>query len=138
MPVTLLSTLSHQFTKHKDTEPRSVNVWNDQDVYEPNVDFDAFFDGDSLQQQDLVTWVNLDMHHVPHTGDLPNTVFTTAHSAVQITPSNYFFRDQSRDTVNMVRLDWHPRKDEFEIHTFGQAHQVCQANLSQMDYGGYY
>ena len=46
------------------------------------------------------------MHHVPHTGDLPNTVFTSAHSSVMLSPINYLPGDPSRQTVNMVRLNY--------------------------------
>ena len=63
---------------------------------DPAVNFDDFFNGENLLQEDLVMWVNLGVHHIPHTGDLPNTVFTTAHTAIQIAPSNYFKYDQSR------------------------------------------
>ena len=98
------------------------------------VDFDKFFNGENLEQEDLVLWMNLGMHHVPHTGDLPNTVYTTAHSAIVITPSNYFSHDQSRDTINMVKLKQHYRTGETEVVLFGQAHQVCQANLSGISY----
>jgi primary-amine oxidase len=75
------------------------------------------------------------MHHIPHTGDLPNTVFTTAHSAIQITPSNYFAYDQSRDTVNMVRLAY--GQNQTKVKTFGQAQQICKADLSDVSYGYY-
>lgn len=94
------------------------------------VDFDKFFDGDNLEQEDLVVWFNMGMHHLPHTGDLPNTVYTTARSAVQIIPSNYFVRDQSRDSVNMVQLNW--KDTHFDVKYFGQHHQVCSANLSAL------
>jgi primary-amine oxidase len=40
-------------TKQKNTEPRSCSAWNAMDVYDPLVNFDAFFDGDSLDQEDL-------------------------------------------------------------------------------------
>ena len=40
-------------TKQKDTEPRSAAAWNNQDPYDPLVDFDTFFDGESLDQEDL-------------------------------------------------------------------------------------
>ena len=73
-----------------------MNYLNTFDMENPKVNFDEFFDGESLLQEDLVLWLNLGMHHIPHTGDLPNTVFTTARTAIQITPSNYFMYDQSR------------------------------------------
>ena len=96
------------------------------------IDFDKFFDSESLEQEDLVVWLNMGMHHVPHTGDLPNTVYTTARSAIQIIPSNYFVRDQSRDTVNMVQLDWKYENmtSSFDVDYFGQHNQVCSTNFS--------
>lgn len=124
-------------TKQKDTEPKAANPLNDNDIYNPMVDFDKFFDGENLEQEDLVLWFNMGVHHLPHTGDLPNTVYTTAHTAVQITPSNYWSHDQSRDTVNMVRLDYSSRKNDSTVFTFGQARQVCMADLSDIGYSGY-
>jgi len=40
-------------TKQKDTEPRSAAAWNNQDPQDPLVNFDTFFDGESLDQEDL-------------------------------------------------------------------------------------
>ncbi|KAK3686779.1 hypothetical protein LTR37_019458 [Vermiconidia calcicola] len=50
-----------QITKQKDTEPRSAHPQNGEDVYDPLVNFDRFFDGESLDQEDLVLWFNLGM-----------------------------------------------------------------------------
>lgn len=61
----------------------------------------------------------LTFHAVPHTGDLPNTVFTTAHSGVQFMPSNYFTTDQSRNTVNQVRITYSDGTTT-AVETFGQ------------------
>ncbi|KAB5578137.1 copper amine oxidase [Coniochaeta sp. 2T2.1] len=108
-----------QITKQKDTEPRAAHPYNSQDVNDPPVDFDKFFDGENLRKEDLVMWVNLGMHHVPHTGDLPNTVFTTAHTGIQFMPNNYFSMDQSRQTVNMVRIDYDNGTTSL-VDTFGQ------------------
>ncbi|KAK4208151.1 copper amine oxidase [Rhypophila decipiens] len=95
-----------QFTKQKDTEPRVAHAYNNMDTVDPPVDFAKFFDGECLRKEDLVLWVNLGMHHVPHTGDLPNTVMTTAHSGIQFMPSNYFLSDVSRRTVHQIRIDY--------------------------------
>jgi primary-amine oxidase len=57
-------------SQRKDTEPRSVHKYNNQDTKDPPVDFDKFFDGENLNQTDLVVWLNLGMHHVPHTVSL--------------------------------------------------------------------
>lgn len=52
-----------QVSQQKDTEPRSAHAYNSQDVHDPPVDFAEFFDGESLEQEDLVVWLNLGMHH---------------------------------------------------------------------------
>jgi primary-amine oxidase len=52
-------------TKQKDTEPQSTHPSDENDVWNPMVNFDTFFDGDSLMQEDLVVWFNLGMHHLP-------------------------------------------------------------------------
>lgn len=119
-------------TKQKDTEPRSAHPYNGQDVYNPVINFDKFFDGESLMQEDLVVWFNLGMHHVPHTGDLPNTVFTTAHSGVQFMPLNYYDTDISHETVNMVRINYKDGNVS-SVKTFGQQQAVCSVDLAKQD-----
>ena len=118
-----------QITKQKDTELKSAHPYNSQDVFDPPVNFEKFFDGESLNQEDLVVWLNLGMHHVPHTGDLPNTVFTTAHSGIQFMPSNYFLMDQSRQTVNMVRIDYSDGNTS-NVETFGQKDETCTVDFT--------
>ncbi|GAQ44944.1 actin binding protein [Aspergillus tubingensis] len=110
-----------QITKQHDHEPRSAHPYNNQDVYNPVINFDEFFDGEDLNQTDLVVWINLAMHHVPSTGDLPNTVMTTAAAGVRFVPGNYFMGDQSRGTVNMVRVGFGDEDVMEEVETFGQA-----------------
>ena len=48
-------------TRQKDTEPRSAHPYNGQDVYNPVINFDKFFDGEDLMQKDIVLWFNLGM-----------------------------------------------------------------------------
>lgn len=119
-------------TKAKDTEPRSAHPYNNQDIHNPPVDFDRFFDGENLLQEDLVVWFNLGMHHVPHTGDLPNTVFTTAQSAVHFMPLNYFEGDQSRKTRNMVRIDY-DGGEVSDVEMFGQNEGLCAVEVGGED-----
>lgn len=52
-----------QITQRKDTEPKSAHTYNNQDVNDPPINFADFFDGESLEQEDLVIWFNLGMHH---------------------------------------------------------------------------
>lgn len=115
-------------TKQKDTEPRSCHPYNGQDVADPMVNFDDFFDGENLEQEDIVVWFNLGMHHLPHTGDLPNTVFTTAHSSVQFMPLNYYEGDISRGTRQMVRINY-DNGQVGNVKTFGAEEANCQVKV---------
>ncbi|KAH8686036.1 membrane copper amine oxidase [Tricladium varicosporioides] len=111
-------------TRHHDTEPRASHPYQSQDVANPPVDFDKFFNSESLEQEDIVVWANVGMHHVPHTGDLPNTVFTTAHSGLQIMPLNYLLGSPAKETVNMVRVNYGDG-NKSEVLEFGQGSPDC-------------
>ncbi|EPE06668.1 copper amine oxidase [Ophiostoma piceae UAMH 11346] len=119
-------------TRQKDTEPRAVHAYNSQDVNDPPIDFSKFFDGESLVQEDLVLWLNLGMHHVPHTGDLPNTVMTTAHSGIQFMPSNYLEGDASRFTRSQVRIQYSDGVTS-NVETFGQKDTVCELDFTPIE-----
>ncbi|KAL6824800.1 amine oxidase catalytic domain-containing protein [Trichoderma sp. SZMC 28015] len=123
----------HHFyvTKQKDTEAQASHPYNVLDPIEPIIDFAKFFDGESLDQEDLVLWFNLGMHHAPHTGDLPNTVFTTAHSALIIEPLNYLDLDASRATSQQVRLNYKDGKVQ-SVKTFDSQNVTCHVDASQL------
>ncbi|RDW88702.1 putative copper amine oxidase [Coleophoma cylindrospora] len=118
-------------TRQHDTEPRSAYPYNTQDVANPAINFNDFFDGESLLQEDIVVWFNLGMHHVPHTGDLPNTVFSTAHSGLQIMPLNYLPRDPSRETVNQVRIQY-AGGNTSQVVEFGQQEPTCSIDVESV------
>ncbi|KAG2012930.1 copper amine oxidase [Coprinopsis cinerea AmutBmut pab1-1] len=91
-------------TKRKETEPSSSSIWNGQLPGAPPVDFDKFFDGDSIDQEDLVLWINIGAHHLPHAEDSPNTKTNVASSSFMLTPMNYFDFDVSMESLNSVML----------------------------------
>ena len=90
--------------KRKDSEPSAVYRYNELNYQHPLVNFNDFFDGESLDQEDLVLYFNLGMHHLPDQSDLPATVFTNAASGLTIRPVNYLLYDPSRDTRQQVRI----------------------------------
>lgn len=124
---------SHHFyvTKQKDNEIYAVGAYNSLTPEDPQVDFNEYFNGESLVQEDIVVWFNLGMHHMPHTGDIPNTVFSTAHSAMTIEPFNYLMGDPSQASNQQVLIK--TTKDQAEITRYGAQEATCPVDLSQMN-----
>lgn len=50
-------------------------------------------------------WFNLGTHHVPHAGDIPNTLMHTSSSSVMFTPFNFNDRDASIHTRQGVKME---------------------------------
>jgi len=98
--------------KRKDTEPRSADPLNYFAPHDPIINFSKMADGESLEhgapdtsyEGDLVLYVNVGSHHVPHSGDIPNTLMHTSATSVMFVPHNFNDRDPSRESVQGVRL----------------------------------
>jgi len=91
--------------RQKDTEPRSSDPLNTFAPDEPLVDFSKFVDDEDIVDEDLVVYFNLGMHHIPHSGDIPNTLMHTSASSVMFMPFNFHDRDPSRQRAQGVRLE---------------------------------
>ncbi|KAH8804603.1 copper amine oxidase [Xylogone sp. PMI_703] len=98
--------------KQKDTEPMSTHYLNFLSPADPLVDFSKFVDGEDIEQEDLVVYFNLGTHHVPHSGDIPNTLMHISSSSVMFTPFNFHDRDASRRSVQGVKLSLSERGTE--------------------------
>ncbi|KAJ7472719.1 amine oxidase catalytic domain-containing protein [Mycena latifolia] len=92
-------------SRRKDSEPSSSSMWNINLPGAPPVDFYKFFDGESLEQEDLTAWVNLGMHHIPRAEDSPMTLTNIATSSVLLTPFNFNDWDPSIDSLNAILMD---------------------------------
>lgn len=97
--------------QNKDTEPRSADPLNYFAPHDPLIDFNKMANHESLKHDeddeydgDLVVYFNLGAHHVPHSGDIPNTLMHTSASSVMFIPHNFNDRDPSRESVQGVRL----------------------------------
>ncbi|KAF5658677.1 peroxisomal amine oxidase [Fusarium heterosporum] len=115
--------------QHHDTEPKSAYAFNSYNPHHPAVNFDNFFNGESLNQEDIVLYFNLGMHHLPNTADLPNTVTTTAMSSMAIAPQNYFAADISRRTTHQVQLSYDEHSIVTDVDTFGTKQPTCAFDL---------
>ncbi|KAK8847701.1 hypothetical protein IAR55_005560 [Kwoniella newhampshirensis] len=92
-------------TRRHDHEPYSSSIWNIHLPGEPTVDFYKFFDGESLDQEDLVAWINLGTHHIPRAEDSPQTLTNVATSSVLLVPFNYHDYDVSMESMNSIILN---------------------------------
>ena len=98
--------------QRKDTEPRSADPLNYFAPHDPLIDFTKMANHETLEHGepdsnydgDLVVYFNLGAHHVPHSGDIPNTLMHTSASSVMFVPHNFNDRDPSRESVQGVRL----------------------------------
>lgn len=91
--------------RQHDTEPKTASELNFVEPWDPLVDFEKMADGESVRQEDLVIVFNLGGHHVPVSGDIPNTMMHTSASSVMFVPHNFGKRDLSRSVVSGVRID---------------------------------
>lgn len=98
--------------QRKDTEPRSADPLNYFAPHDPLIDFTKMANHESLEHGapdtsydgDLVIYFNVGAHHVPHSGDIPNTLMHTSATSVMFVPHNFNDRDPSRESVQGVRL----------------------------------
>lgn len=86
----------------------------------PTVDFHSFFNGENLNQSDLVAWINIGMHHLPQAEDSPTTKTNIAQSSFILTPLNYFDADISLEMRNAVVLKMPTvAGDKFDFDDYG-------------------
>ena len=87
-------------TRQHDNEPLANSVQNVNLPMKPQQDFAKFFDDESLDQEDLVVWFNLGMHHFTRAEDIPVTLYTEVVSSIVFAPQNFFDRAEDGDLLN--------------------------------------
>ncbi|VDI21010.1 diamine oxidase [Mytilus galloprovincialis] len=93
-------------TKYKDSERTSSSIYSTLDIADPVVNFQKFIDDDeSIIDQDLVAWISMGNHHIPHTEDLPITPTPAMDASFFLSPYNYFDEDQGITSMNAVRVE---------------------------------
>ncbi|KAH3894226.1 hypothetical protein DPMN_018382 [Dreissena polymorpha] len=95
-------------TRHKPEEAHSSSMYTEFDVYDPVVNFQRFIDDDeSIVDQDLVVWVTMGVHHIPHKEDLPVTTTPGMGLSFVLQPFNYFDEDPSMYSLDVIRIEPH-------------------------------
>jgi primary-amine oxidase len=106
-------------SRQHDNEPSSTATLNQNVPQAPLTEFYRFFDGESLVQEDLVTWVNLGMHHYTRAEDIPNTLMSEAHSSIMFAPQNWGNTELTKDLSNAVMMYAEGPENEIVIDTNG-------------------
>jgi primary-amine oxidase len=68
------------------------------------------------------------MHHMPHTGDLPTTMFSSTRSAMRFEPLNYLDGDPSVASNQQQRIDYNEDGSVSYVEQFGKkvgAYETC-------------
>ena len=117
----MMNWATHQLyaLRRKDSEPVSAHpaAISYGPVHQSLIDFNNFFNGESLDQEDLVLYFNLGMHHMPDTYDLPNTVFLGAQSGVTFRPQNYLHSENSMSTKQQIHIT--NDNGKVKVNTYG-------------------
>ncbi|XP_064608891.1 putative amine oxidase [copper-containing] [Liolophura sinensis] len=93
-------------TKYKDTEKQSSSLYAMWDAFQPVNRFQSFIDNDeSIVDQDLVAWITMGVHHIPHTEDLPVTPTPGGQLQFFLLPYNYFTEDPSSGSKNAIYME---------------------------------
>nr|XP_014350021.1 PREDICTED: membrane primary amine oxidase-like [Latimeria chalumnae] len=92
-------------TKYKDEEPRSSSIYNQNNPWNPAVNFADFINNETIADEDLVAWITTGFLHIPHSEDIPNTVTVGNGVGFLLKPYNYFKEDPSICSPDVVYID---------------------------------
>ena len=117
-------------TRQHDNEPFANSVQNINLPRAPQQDFSKFFDGESVDDEDLVVWFNLGMHHYTRSEDIPVTLYTEAYSSIVFAPQNFFDRAQDGDLLNRR---WMVVDEEgtMKVEDYGVGLETCPIHLEE-------
>ncbi|KAK2746872.1 hypothetical protein FQN55_005358 [Onygenales sp. PD_40] len=118
-------------TRQHDNEPLANSVQNINLPWEPQQDFGKFFDDEPLDQEDLVVWMNMGMHHFTRSEDVPVTLYTEAYASMILAPQNFFDRAQDGDLMNRRWIVPNKETGELEYETYGVELPQCRAALTE-------
>ncbi|KAL8606746.1 hypothetical protein ACOMHN_018780 [Nucella lapillus] len=118
-------------TVQKDDEGVSSSPYAMFDSYNPVTDFSKYIDGESIKDKDLVLWITLGTHHIPHTEDIPVTSTPGGHLSFFLLPYNYFPECPSVSSRDNIRVEYatpHKAADGLKVDRNGNKEsQVCGA-----------
>ncbi|XP_031173368.1 retina-specific copper amine oxidase [Sander lucioperca] len=125
-------------TKHKDLEQFSSSLYNQNNIWNPAVDFSKYIeDNENIEDEDLIAWVTTGFLHIPHSEDIPNTVTVGNGGGVLLRPHNYFDEDPSIHSADSVYID-PGSEDSCENNRMAcLAQETCSPVLEPLTYNGF-
>ncbi|KAK3725678.1 hypothetical protein RRG08_043095 [Elysia crispata] len=125
-------------TKHKDDEVISSSPYAMWDSKDPVTDFSEFYkDDENIVDQDLVFWITMGMHHIPHTEDLPVTPTVGNHLTFFLFPYNYFTDCPSMSSRDQIRIEHKDRSDPkkgVRVERYGRGDDTCSLPPYSQEY----
>ncbi|KAK4231828.1 putative copper amine oxidase [Podospora fimiseda] len=118
-------------TKQHDTEPYA-NSWQNVNLpLAPQQDFAKFFDDESIENEDIVLWFNLGMHHFTRSEDVPVTLYSEAVSSIVFAPQNFNDRAQESDLLNRRWIISDPKTGAISYEDYGVELPTCKVALEE-------
>jgi diamine oxidase len=125
-------------TRYNDTEQLSSSPYAMWDSFNPVTDFTKFYEDDqNIVDQDLVFWVNMGLHHIAHTEDLPLTPTPGNHLTFFLLPYNYFKECPSvvsRDHIRVQLKDVSQPEKGVKVERNGLSFDTCSLPSVAEDY----
>jgi primary-amine oxidase len=118
-------------TRQHDAE-QYANSWQNINLArKPQHDFRKFFDGESVEGEDLVVWFNLGMHHFTRSEDVPVTLYSEAASSIVFAPQNFNDRAQEGDLLNRRWIVANATTGRLGYEDYGVVLPVCKVELEE-------
>lgn len=127
-------------TKYDDTEDQSSSIYAQNDPWDPVIDFERFVsDNDSIHNEDLVVWLTLGAHHIPHTEDIPSTPTSFNKYSFHLVPYNFFTECPSVSSPNTIHIQPNEDYSRINVETFGMSYDstCAQPTVGPYSYYGF-
>ncbi|XP_069490279.1 amine oxidase [copper-containing] 3-like [Ambystoma mexicanum] len=126
-------------TKHKDDEPQSSSIFNQNDPWSPTVKFTDFINDENIKDEDLVAWITTGFLHIPHAEDIPNTVTAGNSVGFYLRPYNYFDQDPSIFSTDGVYFRGDQDYTSCEVNQAAcmSKESVCRPEIPKFTYDGF-
>ncbi|XP_071095335.1 putative amine oxidase [copper-containing] [Haliotis cracherodii] len=125
-------------TKFKEEERYASSCYAVFDSFDNTVNFTTFLaDDEDVVDEDLVFWIPMGAHHIPHTEDLPVVATSGTQMSFALYPYNYFPEcpsSQSRDSIRVELKDKNSPEGGFTVERYGNAPNItCLAHAPNIE-----